>query len=70
MIHGDGVISQSEDTVKSTECESKTGFLSSFSKQLVFDLHAGEIEVIGTDKTRETATAISDFKRSAVLLVR
>ena len=70
MVDGDGIVSHSENPIKSAKGKGKTRFLSSFCEKLVLDLQSGEIQGIGADESGKTTTTVSDLEICSILLVR
>ena len=70
FVDGDGVIAQSQNTVKATKGESKARFARCLSKVLILDLQVANLHDILRDKTAEAARAISDGELGSVLFVR
>ena len=62
LVDGDGIISETQNTVESAEGESKTGFLGSFSEDLVLDLEIANSHMVLGDKSAKASRAISDLK--------
>lgn len=69
LVHRDGIVAETQDTVEAAEGEGQTGLTSSFSKVLSLDLEVTDGEVIVGDVTGKTATAVVDLEVRSVLLV-
>lgn len=65
----DGVVSQTEDTIEFTKCKRQSGFLGSFTEQLVLDGQIADLEGILGDVTFDRSRTILNAKRRSVLLV-
>jgi hypothetical protein len=67
LVDGDGVVSKTEDAIKSTEGESQTGLLGSFSEELILDLEVTDGDDILGDESAQAARAVLDSEGGAVL---
>lgn len=70
VVDRDSIVSHSEDTIESAKGERKTRLLCGFSEELILDLHSSEVQGIGADESRKTATTISNLEIGAITLIR
>lgn len=68
-VHGNAVVSKTENTVKAAEGKGKAGLASSLGKVLALDLDVADSDDIVGDETLQAAGSIVDLKRATVLLV-
>lgn len=69
VVDRDGVVTETEDTVKLAESESKSGLFGRLGKVLVLDCNVADGHGIARDKALERAGTVSDGKLCAVRLV-
>lgn len=69
LVHRDGVVSKTQDTIKATESESQARLFGSLSKVLVLDLEVADLQGILRDKAAQTARAVANGEFGTVLLV-
>jgi len=60
------MISETEDTIKSSKCKGQTGFLGSLSKVLVLDFKTTKCNNIVADEALDRARTVLDAKLSAI----
>ena len=68
-VDGDSIISETQDTIKSTESKCKTWLLGGFGEDLVFDREITNGQSVLRNETAELSRPISDLERSSILLV-
>lgn len=70
MVDRDGVVGETEDTVKLAKGKRESGLLGGLGKVLVLDGEIADNDGVLRDKALERAGAVSDGKLGAVGLVR
>ena len=65
----DGVICQTEDSVKLAESKRQSGLLGRLTKQLVLDLQVADLEHIFADVALDGSRTVLDGESRSVLLV-
>lgn len=69
LVDGDGIITQTQNTVKATESKGKTRLARGLGKVLPLDLQVSNLHVILGNKSAETARAVSDGEFGSIALV-
>ena len=69
LVYGDGVVSKTQDTIESTECEGKTWLFGSFGEDLVLNLKVSNTHDILGNVSAKASRAISNLEGGPVLLV-
>lgn len=67
LVHGDGVVSKTQDAIEPAEGKGQTGFLGSLREELVLDLEVADGDGILRNESTQTARAILDCEGAAVL---
>jgi len=69
FVDGDGVIAQTQDTIKSTKGEGQARFAGGLTKFLLLDLQVSNLKGVLRDEPCNASRAISDLEVRPILLV-
>lgn len=69
LVHRDGVEAKTQDAVKASEGEGKSGLLDSLAEELVLDHQVADGDLVLGDESTDAAGAVLDSEFGAVLLV-
>lgn len=69
LVHADGVVTKTENTIEPAEGKRETGLGSGFCEVLVLDLQVTNLESVLGHETAERSRSVADLEVGAVLLV-
>lgn len=69
LVDGDGVVSQTQDTIKAAEGKGQTRLASSLGEVLLLDLQVADLQGVLRHEAAQAARAVADLELGTVLLV-